>query len=422
MNSDMKGNNGWIETTLGEISKEIAYGYTESSTLEKVGPKFLRITDIQEDFINWDSVPYCPISDRNHVKYKLEIGDVVIARTGNSTGATAVIKDNIDAVFASYLIRFKIDSSKANHLFIDFLLRSNYWKGFVKSIKGGSAQGGANARNFSEFPISLPPLSEQNAIAAVLSSFDNKIELLRQQNQNLEAMAQTIFKEWFVDFRFPGAGKMINSELGMIPEGWRVDNIGKYVNIKGGTTPSTKNPDFWNGNIHWTSPKDLSNMKQPYLLSTEKKITEAGLKKISSGLLPKGTLLFSSRAPIGYIALSDIEVAINQGYIAFLSDAPLSNYFMFNWLKQNADVVVGAANGSTFLEISKSSFKSISTVIPKKEIIGKFDDMVTPIFKKILNNSFQIQTLSKLRDSLLPKLMSGEVRVKTIENKKPLEQ
>ncbi|PIY32425.1 MAG: restriction endonuclease subunit S, partial [Bacteroidetes bacterium CG_4_10_14_3_um_filter_42_6] len=168
------------------------------------------------------------------------MGDVVIARTGNSTGATSTIK-------------------QADFRFIDFLLRSAFWKGFVKSIKGGSAQGGANAKNFAEFPILLPSLPEQKAIADVLTSFDDKIELLRQQNQTLEEMAQTLFKEWFVYFRFPGAGKMVDSELGMIPEGWKVDNIGQYVNIKGGTTPSTKNPDYWDGKIHWTSPKDLSN-------------------------------------------------------------------------------------------------------------------------------------------------------------------
>ncbi|PIQ27295.1 MAG: restriction endonuclease subunit S [Bacteroidetes bacterium CG18_big_fil_WC_8_21_14_2_50_41_14] len=224
-------------------------------------------------------------------------------------------------------------------------------------------------------------------------------------------MAQTLFKEWFVYFRFPGAGKMVDSELGMIPEGWKVDNIGQYVNIKGGTTPSTKNPDYWDGKIHWTSPKDLSNIKQPYLFDTEKKITPEGLKKISSGLLPKGTLLFSSRAPIGYIAISNVDIAINQGYIAFLPCGYLSNYFMFNWLKVNSKSIVGAANGSTFLEISKSSFRSLLTVIPEETVLDKFERVSFTIFQKLLSNLIQIQSLTQLRDSLLPKLMSGEVRV-----------
>jgi type I restriction enzyme S subunit len=254
---------------------------------------------------------------------------------------------------------------------------------------------------------------EQRAIAAVLSSLDDKIELLREQNIILEATAQAIFKEWFVNFNFPAAAcKMIDSELGKIPEGWRVVKLGDVVDIRGGTTPSTENQDFWNGNIAWTSPKDLSNSDGIFLLKTEKKITKDGLKKIGSGLLPVGTLLLSSRAPIGYLAITNIEVAINQGYIAFLPDKYLSNQFMFLWLKLNMNTVIGSANGSTFLEISKSSFRNINCMVPENIILEKFSNLINPLFKKMLNNSLQIQTLSSLRDALLPKLMKGAIRVR----------
>lgn len=413
---------GWVETTLGEVAEDIAYGYTHSATSEKIGPKFLRITDIQNDSINWKKVPYCPISQKDHQKYKLQIGDIVIARTGNSTGAMATIKKNVDAVFASYLIRFKINPKKADFYFIDFLLRSNMWKKFVKSIKSGSAQGGANAKNFASFPVLLPSLPEQRAIAAVLSSFDDKIELLRAQNRTLEAIAQKLFEEWFIKFNFPNregkpykknGGKMVESELGEIPKGWRIRGIGDCVKIRGGTTPSTRNPDFWSGDIPWTSPKDLSNSKEVFLLQTEKMITREGLKQISSGLLPKGTLLLSSRAPIGYLAISNLEIAINQGYIAFLPNQYFSNHFMYLWLKINMQTVINAANGSTFLEISKSSFKNIQCVIPAQDVLKKFEQIVMPIFEKILFNLKQIQNFSTLREILLPQLMHGDVRVKT---------
>ena len=246
----------------------------------------------------------------------------------------------------------------------------------------------------------------------MLSSLDDKIELLREQNKTLEATAQAIFKEWFVNFNFPGAtGKMIDSELGQIPEGWRAGKFEDVVDIRGGTTPSTENLDFWNGSISWTSPKDLSGSDDVFLLKTEKKITEEGLNKISSGLLPVGSLLLSSRAPIGYLAITNIQTAINQGYIAFLPDKHLSNQFMYLWLKLNMDTIIGSANGSTFLEISKSSFRNIDCIIPDGVILGKFSISVIPIFKKLLNNVLQIQTLSTLRDTLLPKLMKGEVRV-----------
>lgn len=165
----------WKTYKLGEICSDISYGYTESASLETVGPKFLRITDIQYDFISWDKVPYCPITKENHKKYKLEIGDIVIARTGASTGATAIFKDEgIDAVFASYLIRYKIDKEIAYPFYIGQLLKSALWGSYVASIIGGSAQPGANAKQFADFEFPLPDFATQTQIAQILTSLDEK--------------------------------------------------------------------------------------------------------------------------------------------------------------------------------------------------------------------------------------------------------
>lgn len=182
--------------------------------------------------------------------------------------------------------------------------------------------------------------------------------------------------------------------------------------IKGGTTPSTKNPKFWNGNIYWTSPRDLSNHHSVFLISTDKKITEEGLKEIGSGLLPIGTILLSSRTPIGYLAISEIPIAINQGYIAVIPDERLPIFYNYLWIKKNIDLITGAANGSVFPEISKSNFRELAISIPPKESIFHFNHTVVPFFEKIKQNVYQIHTLTQLRDTLLPKLMSGEVRVR----------
>ena len=173
----------WREMTLADISSDISYGYTESAKSEKIGPKFLRITDIANGRLNWDTVPYCPISVEDFVKYKLSPGDIVVARTGATTGANYIIKNNdpTEAVFASYLIRYRIDQSYADPNFIGQVLRSITWQDYVDSIAGGSAQPGANAKQLGSFPILLPPIPEQCAIAAVLSSLDNKIDLLHRQ-------------------------------------------------------------------------------------------------------------------------------------------------------------------------------------------------------------------------------------------------
>jgi type I restriction enzyme S subunit len=206
------------------------------------------------------------------------------------------------------------------------------------------------------------------------------------------------------------------SSLGLIPKGWKVSTIGESVKIVGGSTPSTKNPDYWEGGtIHWTTPKDLSSLSTPVLLNTERKITELGLKQISSGLLPKGTLLLSSRAPIGYLAISEIPVAINQGYIGMICDKGLPNYYILNWTRENIATIIGRANGTTFLEISKSNFRPIELVIPDIKILDVFIKQVERLYQMIVNNLQESHTLATLRDTLLPKLMSGEIRVKEAE-------
>jgi len=267
------------------------------------------------------------------------------------------------------------------------------------------------------YPIKLPSLTEQRRIVDVISSIDCKIDLLRRQNQTLEEIAQRLFREWFLEFNFPNeegkpyreiGGRMMESKLGEIPEGWRVDVMGNVVSIKGGGTPSTANMDFWNGDVPWTSPKDLSNSKQLFIFSTEKQISEKGLAQISSGMLPRGTLLLSSRAPIGYLAISDIDVAINQGYIAFLEGAYFSNRYTYLWLRSNMKLVVNAANGSTFLEISKSAFKTIDCIVPPKKLIENFDILVRNQFERIRLNLLQIETLVSFRNEMLRNFLDTE--------------
>lgn len=261
----------------------------------------------------------------------------------------------------------------------------------------GAVQPKLNKATLSKIPLYLPSsTAEQKAIASVLSSLDDKIDLLHRQNKTLEAMAETLFRQWFIE---------------EAKEDWEEKTIGDIFTIKGGGTPSTKEPSYWDGSIAWTSPRDLSTAKSLYMFSTERTITELGLTKVSSGLLPVGTLLMSSRAPIGYLALTDIEVAVNQGYIAILKHDLYSNEFMYLWCKANMELIKNSGNGSVFQEISKASFRELPFVCPPESLLKRFNGYCINWFSKIKLNAKQIQTLENLRDTLLPKLMSGEVRV-----------
>ncbi|AZI33893.1 restriction endonuclease subunit S [Kaistella carnis] len=287
----------------------------------------------------------------------------------------------------------------------------------------GAVQPKLNKENLLRIPIPIPDFESASIITEVLSSLDDKIELNNNINKELEKLAQTLFKQWFIDFEFPNengepyqssGGEMVESELGMIPKDWEIGILDDILEVKGGTTPSTKDASFWDGIYHWTSPRDLSNLEFPLLIDTDKKITAKGLKKISSGLLPKGTLLLSSRAPIGYLAITEIETAINQGYIAINGKKEFSNIFILYWLKVNMHLVIERANGSTFLEISKTNFKQINCIIPDSTILHQYINQANATFEVMRNNLLENQELSTLRDTLLPKLISGELNVKDL--------
>jgi type I restriction enzyme S subunit len=192
--------------------------------------------------------------------------------------------------------------------------------------------------------------------------------------------------------------------------------IGELATIVGGSTPSTKEPRFWNGGVHhWVTPKDLSNLREPVLLDTERKITDLGLAEVGSGLLPVGTVLLSSRAPIGYLAIAEIPVAINQGFIAMIPRDGVSNLYLLSWARWAHEQIVSRANGSTFLEISKSAFRPIPVICPPFPIFGSFERMLRPLYSRVVVNLRESRTVRALRDTLLPKLISGDLRVQAAE-------
>ena len=192
----------WDYVILREICELVNYGYTASAKPEPIGPKFLRITDIVPDRVNWSSVPHCEIDETKLSKYRLEKGDIVIARTGATTGYAKRIRENREAVFASYLVRLRVS---ANHdsQYVGFVIESENYKHFIQQNIGGTAQPQANAQVLTSFPIPLPPLATQRKIAAILSNYDDLIENNTRRIKILEEMADTIYREWFVEFRFP---------------------------------------------------------------------------------------------------------------------------------------------------------------------------------------------------------------------------
>ena len=381
---------------------------------------------------------------------KIPAGSIMVSCIGSDMGK--VVISGQESVTNQQINTIIVDSDyDAEYVYYNLRRRKKEFR----NMAAGSAQPILNKNDFSQICIEIPPLPEQRAIAYILGTLDDKIELNRRMNETLEAVAQALFKSWFVDFDpvvvnaikagnplpekfakraahyrenpdalglpehilslFPD--QFQDSKLGPIPEGWEVKPIGDMVKCVGGATPSTRNPEYWEGGTNlFLTPRDMASLDAPVVLDTERHITDAGVDRISSKKLPVGTVLLSSRAPIGYLAINEVPVSINQGIIAMICDCEIPNYYVFFWVKNNMDVIKGKAGGTTFAEISKKNFRPIPALRPSDAILDKFAKMTESFYKQIVENAVSSVTLAKLRDTLLPKLISGEVRVPDVEN------
>ena len=276
----------------------------------------------------------------------------------------------------------------------------------------GSAQPKLSQGNLNNIVLQLPNLETQRSIAATLSSLDDKIELNNRIIANLEAQAQAIFKSWFVDFEPFLDGEFEESELGLIPKGWRCGTFSDLGNIEGGSTPSKSEPSYYCENgIPWITPRDLSSDKRKFIDRGANDITESGLKNSSAKILPAWTVLFSSRAPIGYITIAKNGVSTNQGFKSVVPFKEVGTAYVYYYLKQNTDRIIAAANGSTFKEISGTVLKSLPALIPEAQILKEFSAFCETLFKQQAVLEEQNGILTITRDTLLPKLISGKIEV-----------
>ena len=446
---------------------QIGDGYrAKNSELSKNGIPFARAGNINDGF-KFDGADMFPIEDLSKIGEKRSRPFDSVFTSKGSVGRIAYVKEGAqEFVYSPQLCYWRsLDHESIDPRFLNFWMSGFEFTNQVEYLKGQTDMADyVSLRDQRKMTITIPEIDKQLQIAKILGDLDDKIELNRQINQTLEQIAQAIFKSWFVDFEpvkakieakqngqdperaamraisgkadeeldrltpeqrqqltttaalFPD--EIEDSELGELPKGWETSIIGDEVEVVGGGTPSTKNEEFWEGgDINWTSPKDLSGLQDKILLKTEKKITEAGLAKISSGLLSVDTVLMSSRAPVGYLAQVKIPVAVNQGYIAMKCTKRLPPEFVLLWTDSVMDEIKQRASGSTFAEISKKSFKPISVVVPKSAVLGEFSKQAKTIFNKITESALESESLSNIRDLLLPKLLSGEIIPADIQTK-----
>lgn len=393
-------------------------------------------------------------------RYGIKKGDLIICE-GGEPGRCAIWEEDIPEMkIQKALHRVRpLSGLLVEYLYYWFLYAGK--NGLLEPYFTGTTIKHLTGKALAELPIKIPPLHYQQQGSSILRKLDKKINLNTQINQTLEQMAQALFKSWFVDFdpvidnaldagnpipeplveraarrkamwaagsekapaRLPAETRRLfpdrfeeDEVLGWVPKGWGSKPVGDVVEIVGGGTPKTSTPEFWEGGHHaFCTPKDMSNLDSKILLQTERHLTNAGARKVSSGQLPVGTVLMSSRAPIGYLAIGKIPVSINQGIIALKPHGIFGSEFLLFWLDANRDQVESRANGSTFLEISKKNFRNIPFLIPPEDVCTEFAKQAKSYMNASTSFKEQMVSLTKLRDTLLPKLLSGELQLPEAE-------
>ena len=391
----------WIECTLADIG-EIVGGATPSTK--------------REDYYG-GAIPWITPKDLStHTKRYIKSGERNITEQGLLSCSAQMLPKNAvlfssrapigyiaiaeNKVCTNQGFKSIIPNDKVDYLFLFYLLK--YYKDSIEAMGSGTTFKEVSGKTMRSVKVRIPSdIDSQRKIAAVLDSIDTKFETNAEINDNLEQQAQSYFQELFVDNADPK---------------WATGTISDLGAVIGGSTPSKAKPEYYTeAGIAWITPKDLSINKSKFISHGENDITELGLKNSSAAIMPEGTVLFSSRAPIGYIAIAAGEVTTNQGFKSVIPKPEIGTPFVYFFLKHNLPVIEGMASGSTFKEVSGSTMKNVPAVIPDFESLSRFNDFCAPIFAQQRILEEQNHSLATLRDELLPKLMSGEIDVSDIQ-------
>lgn len=401
----------WKEYKLGEITSKIGSGATPKGGKESYlggDIALIRSQNVLDFAFTSSGLVYInkeQASKLNNVEVKEN--DILLNITGDSVARTCIVPQNVLPARVNQHVAIIRGNDIVDNRYLLYYLQ--YIKPYLLSLsQGGATRNALTKKMLEDLGIKVPSKSVQNIIVSILSSLDDKIELNRRINENLEQQAQTLFKSWFVDFEPFKNGKFVDSELGMIPEGWKVIELQSMVTIKRGGSPRPIQEYLSETGLRWLKISDATCNSSPFILEIKEHIKESGLNK--TVLLNKGELVLSNSATPGIPKFLGVDSCIHDGWLYFPVSS-LSKEFLYLLFKEKRNELLSQGNGSVFLNLKTEIVKSLKVAICSKNTLEKFDDIIMPIFNKIFELSLEIDRLTELRDTLLPKLMTGEIKV-----------
>ncbi|AYE53519.1 restriction endonuclease subunit S (plasmid) [Priestia megaterium NCT-2] len=402
-------------------------GYVfKSKDFSTKGIPVIKVKSFSDDTVDMKSCDMLPISFfEDYSKYRLEKGDILIATVGSwPTNPNSVVGRVVrvppvnKALLNQNIVKIFSNKEKLDNTFLYYLLKTKDFKDYIISTAQGSAnQASITLEAIKNYEFVLPPTHLQRKIIEVLQPIDEKIKNNLKIIENLELISQTLFKQWFIDFDFPNeqghpykssGGKMVESELGERPKGWDISLLSEDVNFLSGGTPKTKEESYWNGQIPFFTPKDVKN--NLYTTITEKYITELGLSKCNSKLYPKNTLFITARGTVGKVALANIPMAMNQSCFA-LQHKEDYQFYLYGVVNHLVREIILGANGAVFNAINLKDLNRLKYVKAPELLIKKYQELVSNIYEKMSTLEEEILNLQQLRDTLLPKLLTGEIQI-----------
>ena len=368
-----------------------------------------------------------PEVEAKYQRSRLQGGELLLTLVG-TMGLSAIAPDELHGWNVARAVGVVPLKKDVDERWLNFVLRSQPSQDFIETHANTTVQPTFNLRDLARLPVPMPPASVRQPASELLSALDDKIELNRRMNETLEAMARAIFKDWFVDFgptraKAEGRAPYLAPELWDLfpdtldnegkPVGWELSKVGSKIQTKLGGTPSRKNPEYWAGEIPWINSGKVNEFR---VVSPAEFITTQGLENSATKLLPKRTTLIAiTGATLGQVSLNEIEVCTNQSIVGAVGNKEIPGEFLYLWVIENIDDLLASQTGAAQQHINKRNVNDLALLCPHRSVMEAWIEIARPIFDQIAVQCFECKTLAQTRDLLLPKLMSGEIRLRDAE-------